>query len=69
MIFILMIFISNKTKQLLVEHELEKLQTFDLSIFISQSYFGNDGSQNFVIFQLIYKTLTTFSGLRNTIAE
>ena len=69
MIFILMIFISNKTKQLLVEHELEKLQTFDLSIFISQSYFGNDGSQNFLIFQLIYKTLTTFSGLRNTIAE
>ena len=37
--------------------------------FIGQSYFVNDRSQNFLIFQGIYNTLTTFSGLSNTIAE
>ena len=51
------------------QNELKKLQTFDSSLFIGQSYFGNDGSQNFLIFQPIYKTYTTFAGLPNTITE
>ena len=47
----------------------KKRQTFDSIIFIGPSYFGNDGSQNFLIFQPIYKTLKTFAGLPDTIAE
>ena len=40
---------SYKSKHLLVENEFKKkkLQTFDLSLFISQSYFNNDESQLF----------------------
>ena len=44
---------SNKTKHSLVENELKKLQTFDSSIFIGQSYYNNDGLQNCLIFQPI----------------
>ena len=54
---------SNKTKHLLVESVLKKLQTFDSSIFVSQSYFYNDGAQLFLIFQPIIKTITLFPGL------
>ena len=46
-----------------------KLQTYDLHFFIDQSYFNNDGSQNYLIFQTIYKTITTFSVLTSTISE
>ena len=34
---------SNKTKCLLVENELKKLKTFDLSYFIGKSHFEEDG--------------------------
>ena len=47
---------SNKTKHVLVENEL-KLQTFDSSLFISQSYFFNDGAQLYLIFQALSCTL------------
>ena len=57
------------TKHLLVKNELTKLQTFDSSLFIGQSYFDNDGAQLYLIFSPIYKTITTFSGLRETILE
>ena len=33
---------SRKTKQLLVENAFKKIQTFDSSLFIGQSYFNND---------------------------
>ena len=50
---------SSKTKHLLVENKLKKLQTFDSSLFIGQSYFNNDGShdglQNYLTFQPIQK--------------
>ena len=46
-----------------------KLQTYDLSSFIGQSYFNNDESQNYLIFQPTYKATTTFSGLTRTISE
>ena len=43
---------SNKSKHLLVENELKKLQdkigklqTYDSSLFVSQSYFLNEGEQ------------------------
>ena len=58
---------SNKTKYVLVENEFKKLQANDLSLFIGQSYFFNDGSLFFLIFQPIFNTFT--GGLRDTIIE
>ena len=60
---------SNKAKHPLVENELKKPQTFDSNHFIDQSYFNNDGPQLFFIFQPIFKTISTFSGLSDTISE
>ena len=59
---------SNKTKRVLIESELKKLQTVDSSLFIGQSYFNNDGTQIYLIFQPIYKAIT-ISGLSNKIAK
>ena len=44
---------ANKSKNLLVESELEKLKTFDLSYFIGKSHFQEDGIQTYLAFQLI----------------
>ena len=42
---------KNKTKYLLVENELKKFKTFDLSYFWGKNYFeGNDGAQNALVF-------------------
>ena len=41
---------QNKTKHLLVENELNKLKTFNLSYFISKSHFDEDGTQNYLVF-------------------
>ena len=38
-------------------HKIIKLQTYDSSLFIGQSYFVNDGAQLFLILQPIYYTL------------
>ena len=46
---------QNKTKHLLVENELNKLKTFDSSYFIGKSYFDEDGTQNYLVFQLLNK--------------
>ena len=34
-----------------------------------QNYFNNDGTQLYVIFRQIYKTITTFSGLPKIFAQ
>ena len=47
----------------------KKWKTFELRIFIGQGYFNNDGAQLYLIFQPIYKTITTFSGLSNIISQ
>ena len=60
---------SNETKNVLVENEFKKLQTFNSSLSIGQSYFNNDGAELYLKFQPIYKTITTFPGLKNTISE
>ena len=44
---------ANKTKNLLVENELNKLKTFDSSYFIGKSHFEEDGTQNYLVFQPI----------------
>ena len=48
---------SNKSKHLLIENELKKLQTFDLSYFIGKRHFEEDGTQNYLIFQPLIKYL------------
>ena len=60
---------SIKTKHLLVENELKDLQIFDSSLFVGQSYISNDGTQLYLIFPPIYKTIKAFSDLRDTISE
>ena len=46
---------SNKTKHLLVENELKILEKFDGAYFRGQNYFEEDGTQNYLVFQPIYK--------------
>ena len=46
---------SSKTKHLLVENELKKLKTFDSSYFIGKSHLGEDGMQNYLVFQPIQR--------------
>ena len=45
---------SNKTKHLIVEKELKKLETFDSIYFRGKSYFKDDGTQNYLVFQTLY---------------
>ena len=42
----------NKTENLLVENELNKVKTFYSSYFIGKSHFEEDGTQNCLVFQL-----------------
>ena len=46
---------ANKSKHLLVENELNKLETFDSSYFIGKSFFEEDGAQNYLVFQPIIR--------------
>ena len=46
---------KNKTKHLLVENEVNKLKTFASSFFIGKSYFEEDGTQNYLVFQPLNK--------------
>ena len=48
---------SNKTKHILVENELKKLKTFDLSYFIGKNYCEKDGTQNYLVLQPISRYL------------
>ena len=52
---------QNKTKHLLVESELNKLKTFDSGYFNGKSHFEEDGTQNYLVFQLIYRYFEVFS--------
>ena len=46
---------ENKTKKNSIENELKKLKTFDLSYFIGKSHFEEDGAQNYLVFQPIFR--------------
>ena len=46
---------QNKSKRLLVENELSKFKTFDSSYFIGKSHFDEDGAQNYLVFQPMYR--------------
>ena len=41
----------NKTKHLLVENELQKINTFDAGYYRSKNYFEEDGTQIYLVFQ------------------
>ena len=44
---------SNKTKQLIAENQLKKLETFDSIDFRGKSHFEDDGTQNYLMFQTV----------------
>ena len=48
-------FTKNKSKHLLVDNELNKLETFDSSYFICKSHFEEDETQNYLVFQPLNK--------------
>ena len=53
---------SNKSKHLLVENELEKLKT---SYFIGKSSFEEHGTQNYLVFQPMYRYFKRIAGVVN----
>ena len=46
---------KNKTKHMLVENELKKLQKFDAAYFRSKNNFEEDSIQNYLVFQPMYR--------------
>ena len=54
---------SNKTKHLLIENELKILKTFDLSYFKGKGHFEEDGTQNYLVFQPIYRYFKRIAGV------
>ena len=46
---------SNKTKHLVVKNKLKKLKRFDLIYFRGKSRFEEDGTQNYLVFQPMYR--------------
>ena len=56
---------AKKSKHLLVENALKKLKTFDLSYFIGKSYFTEDGTQNDLAFQPMYRYFKQIAGVGN----
>ena len=46
---------KNKTKYLLGENELKTLQKFDVAYFRGISQFEEDGIQNYLVFQPMYR--------------
>ena len=45
----------NKTKHLMVENELKKLETFNSIYFRGKGHFEDDGTQNYLVFQPMYR--------------
>ena len=58
--------LATKVELTAEQDKIVKLETYVLSLFIGQSYFVNDASQNYPVLQ---KTITTISGLPYTISE
>ena len=54
---------KNKTKYLLVENELKKLQKFDAAYFRGKSHFEEDGTQNYLVFQPMYRYFKRIAGV------
>ena len=54
---------KNKAKHLLVENELKKLQKFDTAYFRGKSHFKEGGTQNYLVFQTIYRYFRRIIGI------
>ena len=54
---------TNKSKHLPVENELRKLKTFDSSHFRGKNYFEENGTQNYLVFQLMYRYFKQIAGI------
>ena len=54
---------KNKTKYLLVENELKKLQKFDAAYFRGKSHFKEGGTQNYSVFQPMYRYFKRIAGV------
>ena len=54
---------SNKIKHLLVENKFKKLQKFDSSYFRGKSLFEEDGTQNYLVFQPMYRYFKRIVGV------
>ena len=52
---------ANKAKHLLLENKLEKLKTFDSSYFRSTSHFEDNETQNWLVFQPIFRYFKTIN--------
>ena len=52
---------KNKTDNLIFKNELNRLKTFDSGYFNGKSHFEEDGTQNYLIFQPIYRYFKAFS--------
>ena len=44
---------------------MKKLKTFDLSYFIGKSHFEEDGTQNYLVFQPMYRYVKKITGVGN----
>ena len=53
---------SNKTKDLLLENKIKKLEKFDAANFRGKNYFDNYGTQIYLVFQSVYKYVELNSG-------
>ena len=51
----------NKTKTGSTENKLNKLKTFDSSYFIGKSHFEEDGTQNYLVFQPLFRYFKVIS--------
>ena len=60
---------SNKTKHVLVENELKKLQTFDSICFCGKSHFENDGTRNYLVLKTPYRYFKRVSNTKNHISS
>ena len=54
---------SNKTRHLQIENKLKKLEKFDSSYFKGKGHFEEDGTQNYLVFQPIYRYFRKILGV------
>ena len=60
---------QTKIKHLLAENELNKLKTIDSGYFTGKSYFEEDGAQNYLIFQPMYRYFRLITNTLNILSQ
>ena len=56
---------SNKSRHLKIENKLNKLEKFDSSYFKGKSHFEEDGIQNYLVFQSMYRYPKKIAGVES----